>query len=150
MLETLGEPVDKAAALRAAPLLRSFTEAGIRILAATVDERSIGRGTYAFRAGEPSAGLAIIARGTLQLLPRDGGAPLGELGPGDSLGGLSLLSSGELSGERFEALALSKPGVHLKLTLALAHDVAERLREAKAPLREFLVWQISKRQVGGV
>lgn len=165
MLETLGEPVDRPAALRAAPLLRSFTEAGIRILAASVDERSVGRGTYAFRAGEPSAGLAIIAHGTVQLLPRDGGAPLGELGPGDSLGGLSLLSSGEhllsalaasdvslleLSRERFEALALSKPGVHLKLTLALAHDVAERLREAKAPLREFLVWQISKRQAGGV
>ena len=33
------------------------------------------------------------------------------------------------------------------LMLALAQDFADRVRDAKAPLREFLAWQVSKRQV---
>jgi CRP-like cAMP-binding protein len=80
---------------------------------------------------------------------------------GDSLGGFSLLVGGEhlisalaatdvemllLSRAAFEELKKSHPRTALKLTLALAQDLAERLREAKGPLREFLVWQISKRQ----
>ena len=52
----------------------------------------------------------------------------------------------ELSRPAFEEIKKSHPRTALKLTIALAQDLAERLREAKSPLREFLVWQISKRQ----
>jgi CRP-like cAMP-binding protein len=154
------DPLDAVAALRAAPLLQEFTDVGIRILAGAASRRSVGRGTYAFRAGETAAELTFVARGRLQLLARDGGAPLAEVGPGDVLGGFSLLAESEhlisaqaavdvdllvLSRERFEALRKSKPGAALKLTIALAHDFGERLREARVPLREFLSWQVSKR-----
>jgi CRP/FNR family transcriptional regulator, cyclic AMP receptor protein len=153
--------IDKHAALRSIELLREFTDVGLRIIAEASQPRSVGRGTYAFRAGEPSDSLWFVARGTLQLLPRDGGAPLGEVPAGDTLGGFSLLAEGEhllsamavtdvellqLSHEAFEALKTSHPRTALKLTVALAQDLAGRLREAKGPLREFLVWQISKRQ----
>ena len=153
--------IDKHAALRAAVLLRDFTDVGLRILAEKSVLRRVGRGTYAFRAGEPSDALAFVAKGTLQLLPRDGGAPLGEVGAGDSLGGMSLLFEGEhilsalaatdvellqLPKAAFEELKKTHPRTALKLTLALAQDLTERLREAKGPLREFLVWQVSKRQ----
>ena len=156
--------IDKAAALRAALLLREFTDVGIRLLAEATTGRSVGRGTYAFRAGEPSEALAFIARGTLQLLPRDGGAPLAEVLAGDTVGGLSLITAGEhllsamaatdvelleLSRAAFDGLQKSRPRVCLKLTLALAHDLAERLREARGPLREFLIWQVGKRQSEG-
>ena len=155
------EAVDRAAALRAAPLLRDFTAVGIRILAQASSLRTVGRGTFAFRAGEPSTGLQVIAQGSLQLLAREGGAPLGEVRAGDTLGGFSLLSGGEhlvsalastdvelvvLSAEAFEGLRKTKPGASLKLLIALANDFAERLREARGPLREFLAWQVSKRQ----
>ncbi len=155
------EALDHEAAFRAAPILRDFTPVGIRILAGAATRRSVGRGTYAFRAGEPSVALAVIASGTVQLLAREGGAPLGEVGPGDVLGGLSLLARGEhlvsafaatdvelleLGAETFDGLRRTKPGAALKLLMALASDFAERLREARGPLREFLAWQVSKRQ----
>ena len=158
------EEVDRFAALRACTLLREFTDVGIRVLAETVAQRFVGRETYAFRAGEPSAALSFIARGTLHLVPRDGGAVLGEVTAGDTVGGFSLLVGGEhllsavavndvelleLSQEAFDKVNKTHPRTALKLTLALAQDLAERLREAKGPLREFLVWQISKRQAEG-
>jgi CRP-like cAMP-binding protein len=152
--------LDRVAALQCSMLLRGFTEVGIRILASVCEQRSVGRGTYAFRAGEESNALAFIARGTVQMVPREGGAALGELGPGDSMGGFALLFGGEhllsalaatdvellmLSRERWDALQKQKPQAALKLQLALVQDLCDRIREAKAPLREFLAWQISRR-----
>ena len=46
----------------------------------------------------------------------------------------------------FEALRKQKPQASLKLMLALAQDFGDRLRDASGPLREFLAWQVSKRQ----
>ncbi len=159
------QPVDKHAALRASVLLREFTDVGIRIIAEAVQQKSVGRETYAFRGGDPSDALYFLAKGTLQLFPRDGGAVLGELTGGDTLGGIALLGAGgehllsamavndvellELTREAFEQIRKKAPRTALKLTLALAQDLADRLREAKGPLREFLVWQISKRQAEG-
>jgi CRP/FNR family transcriptional regulator len=155
------EAIDKHVALRAVPLLREFTDVGLRILADVAQQKTVGRGTFAFRGGDPSGALYFVAKGTLHLLPRDGGDPLGEVASGDTLGGFSLLVGGEhllsamaatdvvllqLSQEAFEELKKSHPRTALKLTVALAQDLAERLREAKGPLREFLVWQISKHQ----
>jgi CRP-like cAMP-binding protein len=156
--------MDKSAALRAATLLRDFTDVGLRIIADFGVERAVGRGTLAFRAGDPSDTLSFIARGTLQLVPRDGGSPLGEVTAGDAVGGLALLVDGEhvlsalamddvelveLTKSAFEEMKKTHPRTALKLTLNLAQDLAERLREAKGPLREFLVWQVSKRQPEG-
>ena len=152
---------DLFGALRAAPILREFSDVGVRILAEACEERSVGRGTFAFRGGERSDCLMFVARGTLQLQPRDGGAPLGEVTAGDTLGNLSLLAPGEhvLSAlaandvilavpkrSAFEGLRKQKPQASLKLLLALAQDFAERVRDAKGPLREFLAWQVGKRQ----
>src|SRR3954462_330036 len=156
--------MDKSAALRAATLLRDFTDVGLKILADFAAERSVGRGTYAFRAGDPSETLAFLVRGTLQLVPRDGGAALGEVTAGDAIGGMGRLVDGEhvlsavavddvelleLSRASFEDIKKTHPRAALKLTLCLAQDLAERLRGAKGPLREFLVWQVSKRTTEG-
>jgi CRP-like cAMP-binding protein len=152
--------IDAFATLRAAPLLRGFTEVGVRILAGAVQRRTVGRGAYVFRSGEAATALAFIARGTVHLAPREGGAPIGELGPGESLGGLALLSGGEhlisalaavdvelfeLSVSAFRRLGQERPQAGLKLMLALATDLGERLHDARVPLREFLLWQMSKR-----
>jgi len=153
--------LDRFAALRVAPLLRDFTDVGVNILAAASRQRSVGRGTYAFRAGDPADGLSIVARGSLQLRARDGADTLGEVQIGDALGGLGLLAGGEhlvsawastdvelivLARDAFEKLRQEKPGAAMKLLIALSTDFAERLREAKGPLREFLAWQVSKRR----
>src|SRR4051812_27670788 len=96
--------MDRSAVLRSAALLRDFTDVGLNILAEATVERTVGRGGDAFRAGERSEALAFVARGTLQLVPTDGGAPIGEVAASDSVGGLSLLVDG---GERaLSAVAL--------------------------------------------
>jgi CRP/FNR family cyclic AMP-dependent transcriptional regulator len=156
--------MDRFAALRASSLLRDFSDVGVRILAESCEERSVGRGTYAFRAGEPSTALLFVGRGTLQLQVREGGQPLGEVKAGDTLGNFALLAEGEhlisacattdvelavLDREAFEALRQQKPQASLKLMLALAQDFGERLRDARGPFREFLAWQVSKRQSEG-
>jgi CRP-like cAMP-binding protein len=156
--------MDRFAALRGSLLLREFSDVGVRILAEACEERSVGRGTYAFRAGEPSTALCFIGRGTVQLQVREGGQPLGELKTGDTLGNFALLAEGEhllsawaatdvelavLERAAFDALRTQKPQASLKLMLALAQDFGERLRDASGPLREFLAWQVSKRQDAG-
>jgi CRP-like cAMP-binding protein len=153
--------IDRFATLRASPLLREFTDVGLRILAEVTHQRSVGRGTYGMRAGDPSDGLSIVARGTLQLRAREGSESLGEILVGDALGGVGLLAGGEhlvsawaisdvelvvLSRDAFEKLRNDKPGTAIKLLLALSSDLAERLREARGPMREFLAWQVSKRK----
>ena len=156
--EVVFEPSD---VLRAAPLLREFTPVGIRILADAIARRSVGRGAYVFRSGEPATALSFVARGTVQLLPREGGTALAELGQGEALGGFALLHPTgehllsayaatdvellELTVPAFHRLQKQKPQASLKLVLALAADLGERLQDARVPLREFLLWQISKR-----
>src|SRR3954465_11831597 len=157
-------PIDKPVSLRRAVLLRDFTDVGVKILAEIAEQRSVGQGTYAFSAGEASAALAFVAEGTLHLVPREGGAALGEVLPGDCIGGMSLLVEGEhllsalaatdvellqISRDAFDEMKRTHPRTALKLTMALAQDLGERLRKAKGPLREFLVWQVSKRQPEG-
>jgi len=73
--------VDKPTALRGCHLLTDFTDVGLKVLAELADQRSVGRGLFAFRAGDPSDALAFVAKGTLQLVPRDGGAALGKWWP---------------------------------------------------------------------
>jgi CRP-like cAMP-binding protein len=156
--------MDRFTVLRGSLLLREFSDVGVRILADACEERAVGRGTYAFRAGEPSTGLCFIGRGTLQMQVREGGQPLGDLKAGDTLGNFALLAGGEhllsawaatdvelavLEREAFETLRKQKPQASLKLMLALAQDFGERLRDAGGPLREFLAWQVSKRQSDG-
>jgi len=153
--------IDRAVALRRSHLLSDFTDVGVKILAEIASQRSVGKGTYAFKAGEASATLSFVAKGTLQLVPRDGGAVLGEVVSGDTVGGLALLVDGEhvvsalaandvelleLTRAAFDEMKRTHPRTALKLTMALAQDLAERLRDAKGPLREFLVWEIRKRQ----
>jgi CRP/FNR family transcriptional regulator, cyclic AMP receptor protein len=156
--------MDRFTALRRSSLLREFSDVGVRILAESCEERQVGRGTYAFRAGEPSTALCFIAKGTLQLQARDGGQPLGDLTGGDTLGNFALLSEGDhllsawaatdvelavLQRDAFEALRKDKPQASIKLMLAITQDFGDRLRDARGPLREFLAWQVSKRQVDG-
>ena len=153
--------MDRFAALRGSLLLREFSDVGVRILAEACEERAVGRGTYAFRAGEPSTALCFIGRGTLQMQVREGGQALGELKSGDTVGNFALLAEGEhllsawaltdvelavLERGAFENLRQQKPQASLKLMLALAQDLGERVRDATGPLREFLAWQVSKRQ----
>jgi len=156
--------IDPFDALRRSQLLAGFTDVGVRILAGAVARRSAGRGTYIFRSGEPSTGLLFIARGKVLLVAREGGAPLGELSEGETLAGFSLLGAGdhlvsalavndvellELSIVAFRQVSREKPQAGAKLVMALASDLADRLRDARGPLREFLLWQVGRRQSEG-
>ena len=151
---------DPFEALRRAPLLRGLTDVGVRILAQVAQRRAIGRGAYVFRSGEPASALLIIARGSVQLLPREGGAPIFEAGVGEALSGFALLGGGdhllsalagaevelfEITIAAFRRLSQEKPQATMKLVLALAADLGARVQDARVPLREFLLWQLSRR-----
>ena len=70
----MSQPTTAAAALRGSHLLRDFTDVGLKILAEIVVPRNVGRGTFAFKAGDASQALSFVTKGALQLIPRDGGA----------------------------------------------------------------------------
>src|SRR5438445_11474660 len=53
--------LDKPVALRASHLLRDFTDVGVKILAEIASQRSVGKGTYAFKAGEASSTITFVA-----------------------------------------------------------------------------------------
>ena len=104
-------------------------------------------GAWLFRQGEPAASLFLIARGRLQVWSDDpeGGAArlLGELGSGQSVGEVGLLTGGartagvrairdslllRLDRAAFHHLAASHPALVLNVTA----QVAERLRDRTA------------------
>ena len=117
-----------------------------------------------FRQGDDPKGEAFVVHAGVVEVRRwvgESEQAVARLGEGELFGELALFRHGprtasavaatdvellELSRETFAELEKSHPRTALKLQISLAQDLAERLREAQGPLREFLIWQISKRQ----
>src|SRR5262245_33883678 len=90
--------VDPVAALKASPLFAGFTETGLTILAAITAPKHYPRGTPLFVESMVSDCMLIIVDGKVGLTTRNAGGAevqLGEVGPGDWLGEISLISSGQ-------------------------------------------------------
>ena len=130
-----------------AGLFRVTAAAEVEALLAEFRVFEIPGGAWLFRQGEPADSLFLIARGRLQVWSDDpeGGAGrlLGELGSGQSVGEVGLLTGGartagvrairdslllRLDRAAFHRLAASHPG----LVLNVAAQVAERLRDRTA------------------
>lgn len=102
--------------------------------------------TWLFRQGEPGDALYLLVRGRMQVWRESGDEPtlVGEVGPGESVGEVGLLTgAGRSAGVRairdsvllrfdratFEKMALKNP----KLILRLASSVATRLQQRLGP-----------------
>jgi CRP-like cAMP-binding protein len=140
-------------ALGKAPLFREFTETGLRIFAAIAVEKTIPAGSPLFVENMLGESLFIVKSGIVKITQKaaDGERELGRLGPGDHVGVLALLGKGvrlvsavaatscevlELTQRDFARLQPQKPQACLKLALAIAADVAQRVADNRELFRD--------------
>ena len=140
-------------ALQACSLFREFTETGIRIFAAIAVEKTVEAGAPLFAEGMAGESLFILRSGQVRVTQKDakGERELALLGPGEHLGALGLLAKStrlvsavaagpcqvvELTQRDFAKLQPQKPQACLKLSLAIAAEVAGRSAENRELLRD--------------
>ncbi|MEW5740425.1 MAG: cyclic nucleotide-binding domain-containing protein [Myxococcota bacterium] len=144
-----------AEALRASPLLQGFTETGLGILAGICTARSYPQGTPLFAENMVSDSMLVIAEGKVALSIRSdkGELPMGELGPGDWLGELSLIQTGqractatastavtayEIRQADFQKLMGSKPQACMKLLMAICTHFGQKVMANKDALKSLV------------
>lgn len=145
--------MDAAAALRASPLLSGFTDTGVGILAGIASPRSYPPGTPLFVENMVSDTLIIVGDGRVALTTKnDKGTDLamGELGPGDWLGELSLINTGqrqctatavtavvafEIRQADFQKLMAVKPQACIKLLMAICTTFGQKIITTKDALK---------------
>jgi len=148
--------MDAAAALRASPLLSGFTDTGIGILAGIASLRSYPVGTPLFVENMVSDTLIVIGEGRVSLSTRnEKGVDLGmgELGPGDWLGELSLINTGqrqctaaaitavtayEIRQADFQKLMAVKPQACIKLLMAICTTFGQKIITTKDALKSLV------------
>jgi CRP-like cAMP-binding protein len=140
-------------ALEKAPLFREFTETGLKIFATIAQEKAVPAGSPLFVENMVGESLFIVKSGTVKITQKtaDGEKELGVAGPGDHLGALALLGKGarlvsavaatqcevlEITQRDFAKLQPQKPQACLKLALAIAQDIAQRVADNRELLRE--------------
>ncbi len=147
--------MDPAAVLRASPLFQGFTDTGIAIIASIAAPKSFPAGTPLFVENMVSDSLWVIGDGRVALSAKHGAsdAPLGELGPGDWLGELSLLNTGqrqctataltalvalELRQSDFQKLMATKPQACIKLLMSICTHFGNKVIANKEALKSLV------------
>lgn len=150
---------ENASILKACPLLRSFTETGLQILATIAEPKQIPAGAPLFVEQMIGDSFFVIVEGVVRLTvrgPNGREVDLATLGPFESLGEAAILRSGarlctaiadaptrvlEIARRDVAALQRTKPQAALKLMIAVVDRLAERTLEAAPDLREFVAWK---------
>ncbi len=144
-----------AEALRACGLLSGFTDTGIQILAGICTSRSYPAGALLFAESMMSDSMIIVGEGHVALSTKGerGDLPLGELGPGDWLGELSLINPGqrmcsasatapvtafEIRQADFQKLVATKPQACMKLMMAICTQFGMKVMANKDALRSLV------------
>jgi CRP-like cAMP-binding protein len=140
-------------ALQRAPLFKDFTETGLRIFATIAVEKEVPAGAPLFVENMMGESLFIVKSGTVRISQKtaDGERELATVGPGEHLGELALLGKSvrlvsavaatacevlEISQRDFVRLQPQKPQACLKLALAIAADVAQKVADNREQLRD--------------
>lgn len=141
-----------AEGLRACGLLGSFTDTGIQILASIATPKLYPAGALLFAETMVSDAMLVIGEGRVTLTSRGerGDVSLGELGPGDWLGELSLIAPGqrlctatassavtafEIRQADFQKLVATKPQACMKLLMAICTQFGQKVAANKDALR---------------
>lgn len=144
-----------AEGLRACGLLSGFTDTGIQILAGIASARSYPAGALLFAENMVSDSLLVLGDGRVALSTRGerGDLSLGELGPGDWLGELSLITPGqrlctataasnvtafEIRQGDFHKLVATKPQACMKLLMAICTQFGLKVAANKDALRSLV------------
>ena len=139
-------------ALQGSSLLRDFSDTGLQIIAAISTQKTIPAGTPLFAENMVGESLFIVKSGTVRITRREGSEEreLGTVGPGEHLGALGLLAKSvrlvsavaatscevvEITQRDFVRLQPQKPQACLKLALAIAADLAQKMADSRDALR---------------
>ncbi len=153
----MDESVETVEKLRHCAVLRDFTDVGLQILAAVVRPRLYAGGQSLQVQGEPAKdpGVLFVTAGHARCEVKDSegkSLALGNLGPGDHLGGLRLfgevpspvtvVAEDEVSlllldRTAFGRLQQQKPQAAMKLLFALAKDFGGRIADAGPVFTDF-------------
>jgi CRP-like cAMP-binding protein len=140
-------------ALQGSALFREFTDTGLRIFAEIAHPKLIPAGSPIFVENMVGESLFIVKSGTVRITQRtaEGERELATLGPGEHLGELGVLAKSvrlvsavaatpcevlEITHREFFKKATEKPAACLKLALAIAADLAQRVGESRELLRD--------------
>lgn len=144
------------AALKASPLFRGFTDTGLTIIASVCAQRAYPAGTPLFVENMVSDALLVIVDGRVALSavgPRGEAVSLGEVGHGDWLGELSLITPGqrlctataltpvwayELRHVDFQRLLSQKPQACIKLLMSICTALGQKVIDNKDALKALL------------
>ncbi len=139
--------------LQGSSLFRGFSDTGLRIVASIASEKSVPAGAPIFAENMVGESMFIVKSGKVRISARGEGPEdrlLAVLGPGDHLGALALLARSvrlvtavaetpcellEITQRDFFRLQPQKPQACLKLAIAIAADVAQRLVDGREALR---------------
>jgi CRP-like cAMP-binding protein len=144
-----------AEALRNCGLLSGFTDTGIQILAGICTPRSYPGGALLFAENMVSDSMLVVGEGRVALSTKGdkGELSLGELGPGDWLGELSLINPGqrlctatasspvtayEIRQADFQKLVATKPQACMKLLMAICTQFGAKVAANKDALRSLV------------
>ena len=145
-----------AAALRACPLFKGFTDTGLSIIASIAQPRAFPRGAALFSENAPGDSLLILTEGTVRLSARSSAGEettLGDVGPGEPLGELSLVQQGprlctatagtdvlavEIRHGDFQQLLAAKPQACIKLLMGIVAHVGQKLRDNREAWRSLV------------
>jgi CRP-like cAMP-binding protein len=148
--------MDAAKALRESALFEGFTETGLNIIAGICASRSYPVGTPLFVENMVADSLLVIADGRVSLNTKGRAQEevfVGELGPGDWLGELSLISTSqrlctasavtlvqvfEIRQADFHKLMGLKPQACMKLLMAIVTHFGKKVFENKDALKSLL------------
>ncbi len=138
--------------LQRCALFKDFTEVGLKIFAEIAVPKTVPAGSPLFVESMVGESLFIVKSGTVKVTRKGaaGEQELGILGPGEALGSLTVLAKGvrlvsavaatpcevvEIAQRDFFRLAPEKPQACLKLSLAIAADLARQVSEGRDLLR---------------
>jgi CRP/FNR family cyclic AMP-dependent transcriptional regulator len=141
--------------LQKCTLFRDFSETGLNIFAAIATEKSVPAGAPIFAENMVGDSMFIVKSGNVCISGRSGGSEgtLAILGPGDHLGELALLARSvrlvsavaetpcelvEITQRDYYRLQPQKPQACLKLALAIAASLAQKLAEGREALRSLV------------
>jgi len=142
--------------LRDCPLFKGFTDTGLQILSGIATERMFPKGVPLFVENMVADSLLILVEGKVAITARNAAGQevsLGQLGPTDYLGELSLIQQGrrmctataaaqvtalELRHADFQKLMAQKPQACLKLLMNVCATFAQKVTDNKDALRALL------------
>ena len=147
---------DPVAALKASPLFAGFTDTGLTILAGITAPHNYPQGTPLFVENMMSDSLLVIVEGRVTLSAKNKlgtEVTLGEIGAGDYLGELSLITPGqrmctatattsvralEIRQADFQKLLTTKPQACVKLLMGIVARFGKKVADNKDALRSLL------------